>query len=87
MIALSTAPPSDMPIEPTDTQVKVAAAEAAQATANAAQDVADGCRKDADEAIAGDPNAATQKIDIRGVNAEATQTLIHMLRKINGSKP
>jgi hypothetical protein len=78
--------PTDIPHEASESEVKVAAAVAAQATANAAQDVADGCRKEADEAIASDPLAVTQKIDIREKCAEATQTVIHMLRKINNPK-
>ena len=77
--------PSDLPHEATETEVKVAAADAAQATANAAQDVADGCRKEANAAIASDPLAETRGIDIREACAEATQTVIHLMRKINNA--
>ncbi len=80
--------PLDLPHEASETDVKVAAANAAQATANAAQDVADGCRKEANEAIAGgaDPMADTQKIDIRERAKDATESVIHLLRKINSSQ-
>jgi ketosteroid isomerase-like protein len=83
---LSICMPTDIPHEASESDVKVAAADAAQATANAAQDVANDCRKEADDALAADPMAPTQKIDLREACSEATQSIIHMLRKINQPK-
>lgn len=75
--------PSDIPAEPTEIAVKLAAAQAAQATAAAAQNVADECEKEAREAIATDPKAKTQKINLRDVCHSATDSVISMLKKMN----
>ncbi len=79
---------SALPIEPTETEKKVAAADAAQVTANTAQNMADEYKKVAVDAIAADakPTDETQKISIRDRLDEATDSVIHLLRKINASK-
>lgn len=81
-----TAPSADIPIEPSDTEKKVAAAAAAQATAHTAQKLADEYSKAANEAIAADPKAETQEVSLRDVCHEATDSVIHLLRKINAPK-
>lgn len=83
---LMSASPGDIPHEPTDVEMKVAAAAAAQATARTAQVVADEYKKAASEAIAADPMADTQKVNMREVCHEATDSVIELLRKVNAPK-
>lgn len=79
--------PSNIPHEPSETEVKVAAADAAQVTADTAQKAADDFRKAADDAIASDvpPSTDTTKINLRDVARQATQSAIIELRRINES--